>query len=265
MLGRSRVLLGILLGFALTASVASPLDPGQRVALAGPLQASPLQPAPRDTSAPTSAPTAAAAESELEQPEHSSPAARAVWPLRITHLNTQRSETIALYDEQLRVDTCAAARLDALLCDARDPDEVHTTLLDRRTLQLVYRAAYHFGVKEVQVVSAYRRRGRRREGLHAQGRAIDFKLPGVPAAALASYLRKLPRVGVGVYTHPRTQYVHLDARDTSYHWLDASPPGRSWRERTLRSPSAAARDAAYSPADDLPESAQGATATAAQG
>ncbi|HYO95177.1 MAG TPA: DUF882 domain-containing protein [Polyangiaceae bacterium] len=252
MLGRTRVLLGMVLGFALTASVASPLDSEERVAVAAPLHASAMRPALHDEARRTSA-----------SPDSSS--APPLWPLRITHVNTQRSETIALYDDELRVDACAAARLDALLCDARDPDEVHTTLLDRRTLQLVYRAAYHFGVKEVQVVSAYRRRGRRREGLHAQGRAIDFKLPGVPAATLAAYLRKLPRVGVGVYTHPKTQYVHLDDRVTSYHWLDASPPGRSWRERTLRSPSAARRDAAYSPADDLPESAQGATATAAQG
>ena len=259
------MLLAILLSFAVTASVASPLDPGKRVAVAGPLHPAPLRPALRGGSAQTSLPRAAAAESDREQPSRSSTPSRALWPLRITHLNTQRSETIALYDEQLHVDACAAARLDVLLCDARDPDEVHTTLLERRTLQLLYRAAYHFGVKEVQVVSAYRRRGRRREGLHAQGRAIDFKLPGVPAATLASYLRTLPRVGVGVYTHPKTQYVHLDDRSTSYHWMDASPPGRSWRERTLRSPSAAVRDAAYSAEDDLPEGAQLPSASAPQG
>lgn len=252
MLSRTRVLLGILLGVALAASVASPLEPGDRIAVAGPLQPSSMPPPLHEASALTPAPTPPP-ESGLVQQDQSSSPKPALWALRITHLNTQRSETVALYDEQLRVDACAAARLDALLCDARDPQEVHTTLLDRRTLQLVYRAAYHFRVKEVQVVSAYRRRGRRREGLHAQGRAIDFKLPGVPAATLASYLRKLPRVGVGVYTHPKTQYVHLDDRSTSYHWLDASPPGRSWRERTLRSPSAPIRDAAYSPADDLPE------------
>ena len=31
-------------------------------------------------------------------------------------------------------------------------------------------------------------------------------------------------MGVGVYTNPLTQYVHLDVRERSYHWIDASPP-----------------------------------------
>lgn len=102
-------------------------------------------------------------------------------------------------------------------------------------------------------MSAYRKPGRRREGLHATGKAIDFKLPGVAPAALAAYLRTLARVGVGVYTHPKTSYVHLDDREHSFYWLDASPPGRSWRERSIADPSLAKRDAAYRRADDWPE------------
>jgi hypothetical protein len=125
--------------------------------------------------------------------------------------------------------------------------------LARRTLQLVVRAALHFRVREVEVVSAYRKPGRRREGPHASGRALDFKLPGVPARMLASYLRQLPRVGVGVYTHPKTAFVHLDTREQSFHWLDASPPGRHWREQSLGSAGLAKRDAAYRPANDWPE------------
>ncbi len=74
----------------------------------------------------------------------------------------------------------------------------------------------------------------------------------MPAAALAAYLRTGARVGVGVYTHPRTQFVHLDVREASYHWTDASPPGVSWRETRLGDRSAPARDAAYRPERDLP-------------
>ena len=69
---------------------------------------------------------------------------------------------------------------------------------------------------------------------------------------LAAYLRGLPRVGVGIYTHPRTQFVHLDVRDQSYHWLDASPPGVKWREMQLRDAGASKRDEAWTPARDLP-------------
>jgi hypothetical protein len=75
----------------------------------------------------------------------------------------------------------------------------------------------------------------------------------VPAAKLASYLRTLPRVGVGIYTHPKTQFVHLDSRQRSFHWIDASPPGRTWRERSLGGRALAANDARYTRASDWPE------------
>ena len=120
-------------------------------------------------------------------------------------------------------------------------------------LQLVYRAAYHFNDEQVEVVSAYRRPGRQREGPHALGTAVDFELPGITAAALASYLRTLPRVGIGIYTHPRTQYVHLDVREQSYHSIDASPPNRTWRERPIRARNLAALDATYTLKSDWPE------------
>ena len=174
--------------------------------------------------------------------------------LRFSNQSTGQSATVRLYDDAGHVDEGEASRLDALLADTRDPKNCATISLDRRTLQLAVRAALHFHVGEVQVVSAYRKPGRRREGPHASGRAIDFKLPGVQARLLASYLRTLPRVGVGVYTHPKTLFVHLDDRERSFHWLDASPPGRSWRERSLGGGvDLIKRDAAYARRDDWPE------------
>jgi uncharacterized protein YcbK (DUF882 family) len=174
--------------------------------------------------------------------------------VRFRNQSTGQTESVRLYDDAGRIDEAEAARLDALLADTRDPKNTATITLDRRTLQLAVRAALHFHVGEVQVVSAYRKPGRRREGPHASGKAIDFKLPGVPARALASYLRTLPRVGVGVYTHPKTSFVHLDDRERSFHWLDASPPGRTWRERSLGGGvGLIKRDAAYARRDDWPE------------
>jgi uncharacterized protein YcbK (DUF882 family) len=174
-------------------------------------------------------------------------------PLRIFSRNFKATLDVDLYDDQGRVDEAAACRLDALLVEGDEPKQASAVSIDRRTLQLLFRAAYHFDANQVEIISGYRKPGRRREGPHASGRAVDFKLPHVPAATLAAYLRTLPRVGVGVYTHPRTQYVHLDVREHSFHWIDASPPGRSWRERSLGSPRLSARDAAYSPKNDWPE------------
>jgi uncharacterized protein YcbK (DUF882 family) len=174
--------------------------------------------------------------------------------LRFSNESTDQSLSVRLYDDSGHIDELEATRLDVLLCDTRDPKAPAALALDRRTLQLAVRAALHFKVEEVRVVSAYRKPGRRREGLHATGKAIDFKLPGVSARILAAYLRTLPRVGVGIYTHPKTSYVHLDDREHSFHWLDASPPGRTWREMSLGGGTELIkRDAAYARADDWPE------------
>lgn len=173
-------------------------------------------------------------------------------PLRVHHQATRERLDIKLYDALGAVDERAAAALDALLCDARKPKQRETARIDRRTLQLLFKAAYHFQSYEVEVVSAYRKPGRRREGPHGIGAAIDFRLLGVSAKELASYLRDLPRTGVGVYTHPKTQYVHLDSREHSFHWLDASPPRRRWREKSLGGRGLEKRDAEYAPAADLP-------------
>src|SRR5206468_3650582 len=106
-----------------------------------------------------------------------------------------------------------------------------------RAIQLAFKAAYHFHAKEMVVISAYRpaRRGTKR-GPHALGAAIDFQLPGASARSIATYVRSFARAGVGIYTHPKTQFVHVDARDESYHWVDSSPPGRALREQRLVDP-----------------------------
>lgn len=205
---------------------------------------------PRPALAKPAAPAAQLSPSQKAPRERTFPALR---PLRIFSKNFAESLIVGLYDEQGQVDEGAARRLDTLLSQGKDGEPVSGVSIDRRTLQLLFRAAYHFKAEEVEIISAYRKPGRRRQGQHAAGRAIDFKLPRVKAAALAAYLRTLPRVGVGVYTHPKTQYVHLDVREQSFHWLDGSPPGRTWRERSLGSKQLAARDATYTRASDWPE------------
>ena len=172
--------------------------------------------------------------------------------LRIENQTTRETRELKLYDASGQVDEAAARQLDELLCDARSPKHHATTRLNRRTLQLLYKAAYHFAAYEVEVVSAYRKPGRRREGPHGTGTAIDFRLRGVSARELASYLREIPRTGVGVYTDKRTQYVHIDSREHSFHWLDASPPRRHWREKSIGAPDLEKRDALYEPAQDWP-------------
>ncbi len=171
-------------------------------------------------------------------------------PVRVTDGNSRKHDELRLYTLEGDVDEDAKARFEALV--ARD-GQAHE--LSERVVKLLFKAAYHFARKGlpgsppgVTIVSAWREHA----GRHTTGDAIDFKLDKVYAGRLAAYLRGLPRVGVGVYTHPHTQYVHLDVRDASYHWLDASPPGVKWRERRLRDRDQEKRDAAWTPSSDLP-------------
>jgi uncharacterized protein YcbK (DUF882 family) len=98
-----------------------------------------------------------------------------------------------------------------------------------RLLELVHRAVRHFHAPYVYVISGYRSGNPRSR--HAQGRAIDLVLPGVPDRRLAAYLRPQGFVGVGIY--PTSGFVHLDVRARSYFWSDASGPGQRNRERRI--------------------------------
>ena len=169
--------------------------------------------------------------------------ARALPPLDVSEVTTGATASMRLYGDDGEIDEGARARFERAV--SRDGQRHE---LAPRLEQLVAKASAHFGGAPVVVVSAWRPNA----GRHTTGEGLDFKLDGVKSGMLAAWLRGLPRVGVGTYVHPRTQYVHLDVRDESYHWLDGSPPGVTWRERRVADFGRAERDAAYTPEADLP-------------
>jgi uncharacterized protein YcbK (DUF882 family) len=174
-------------------------------------------------------------------------------PITIYNVNTKESVHLRLYDSEGRVREREAIAIDQILADSRRKGKAITRKIDRRLLQVMVRSAYYFHKTHIEIVSGYRAPLRRREGYHGLGRAADYRISGITAAELARYLRQIPRLGVGVYTHPKTQFVHLDVRDESFHWLDASPPRRRWRERSIGGPWLAELDKKYVRSDDWPE------------
>jgi hypothetical protein len=56
-------------------------------------------------------------------------------------------------------------------------------------------------------------------------------VPGAKDDDVARFARDLGFVGVGVY--PSSGFVHIDVRDRSYFWVDASGPGKRNRERGI--------------------------------
>jgi uncharacterized protein YcbK (DUF882 family) len=109
-----------------------------------------------------------------------------------------------------------------------------------RLIELLYRAVRRFEAPYVYVISGYR--AGRATSRHTQGRAIDFVLPGVSDRRLASYVRGLGFVGVGIY--PVSGFVHLDVRSRSYFWSDSSGPDQPSRERAILGSQVARYDAA---------------------
>ncbi len=164
-------------------------------------------------------------------------------PLEVTNPSTGATARISFYDRTGEIDEAARASFERVISRDAEPRALST-----RVEQLVFKAAYHFGAERVAIISGWREHA----GRHSTGEAIDFRLKGVPAASVASYLRGLPRLGVGLYTNPATQFVHVDVREPSFHWVDASPPGVHWRERPIGDRRADKRDASYVPEADLP-------------
>jgi len=103
--------------------------------------------------------------------------------------------------------------------------------VEPRTLNVVYRIQSHFSAPEIRIVSGYRVPKPTNHSNHGKGRAIDFVVPGATDADVATFARTLGFVGVGIY--PVSGFVHLDVRDRSYFWSDASGPGRKNRERGI--------------------------------
>jgi uncharacterized protein YcbK (DUF882 family) len=168
-------------------------------------------------------------------------------PLKVECANSGESASIRLYGNDGSLDEASVDAFSRIAADFNG-----YAPLNPRLVQLAVKAAQHFHAGRLVVVSAFRQKRAGKVDHHTAGEALDFKLPGVDYRKLAGFLRGYPLVGVGVYTHPKTQYVHLDVRDRSYHWLDASPPGVTWREALLPDPGQAARDASYTPESDLP-------------
>lgn len=188
---------------------------------------------------------AAAVPAPVEAPKVIADWAEALPSLEIKNANTNAEAVVRLYGSDGELDPAAVSAFARVATDGAGP-------LSPRVMQLAIKAAAHFHATKLIIVSAFRPMKRGKGGYHARGEALDFKLPGVDSRRLAAHLRSYAKAGVGIYTNPNTQFVHLDARDQSFHWLDASPPGRTWREAPLADPGREARDAAYTPRSDLP-------------
>jgi uncharacterized protein YcbK (DUF882 family) len=125
----------------------------------------------------------------------------------------------------------AARDLDRASFVLRDSASGNQHPLEPRLVDLAYRIECAFGAQEIRVLSAYRTPRRSGASNHGKGRALDIVVPGTPDLEVAKFVRGLGFVGVGIY--PTSGFVHVDVRDRSYFWSDASGPGKRNRERGI--------------------------------
>lgn len=131
-------------------------------------------------------------------------------------------------------------------------------LIDVRLLGLLARVSDTFGGRALRVVSGWRMTSFARESRHKLGRAVDFRVVGVPNEALRDYVRTFSDVGVGYY--PNSTFIHLDVRDAPAYWVDYAGPGEAPRYR--KPIATAARATGEGPEDRGVPSAASAPATA---
>jgi hypothetical protein len=95
-----------------------------------------------------------------------------------------------------------------------------------RLMALVGVVSNHFGSRRVEVISGFRPFTQTQHTAHSNhniGKAIDFRVVGVPNEVVRDFCRTLKNVGCGYY--PNSTFVHMDVREKSAFWIDYSKPG----------------------------------------
>jgi len=98
--------------------------------------------------------------------------------------------------------------------------------IDARLVSLLGVVSNHFGSRKIEVVSGFRPYTPTQytpHSNHNHGRAVDFRVVGVPNEAVRDFCRSLKNTGCGYY--PNSTFVHMDVRDSSAFWIDYSKPG----------------------------------------
>jgi len=103
-----------------------------------------------------------------------------------------------------------------------------THAIDPRLVALVGMVSNHFGGRKLEIISGYRPFSPTQTNKHSNhnlGKALDFRVQGVPNEVLRDFCKGLRNVGVGYY--PNSYFVHLDVREAPAFWIDYSKAGEA--------------------------------------
>ncbi len=140
------------------------------------------------------------------------------------HTKTRKVVQLHIFDAQGHMRAQALMDMRELLTDPRSRVDhpIHW-----RLASLLVAVAAHYPGRALEVVSGYRHANRHhRKSAHLRGRALDFRVQGVPNRELFDTLRaSFEAIGVGYY--PNSLFVHLDVREKNTVWVDYSGPGQT--------------------------------------
>lgn len=156
---------------------------------------------------------------------HGSYAARPKTPgvVHIHRVATKEDLTLRVHDRRGRISPTASKQIEHVM---RSPNSGAAHAIDPRLVALLGVVSDHFGSRKIEVISGYRPytpTQYTQHSNHNHGRAVDFRVLGVPNETVRDFCRTLRNVGCGYY--PNSVFVHMDVRAASAYWIDYSKPG----------------------------------------
>ena len=146
--------------------------------------------------------------------------------IHVHRIATTEQYDIHVGDKRGRVSPVALKTFEKMM---RSPNGMAHPI-EPRLVALLSVVSNHFGSRKIEVVSGFRPFTPTQfnpHSNHMHGKAIDFRVAGVPNEALRDFCRTLKSVGCGYY--PNSVFVHMDVRDQSTFWIDYSKPGEAPR------------------------------------
>lgn len=143
----------------------------------------------------------------------------------VVHLSraaTGEQRDIRIADKKSRVSASAAKAFETLL---RSPAGMSHPI-EPRLVTVLGVISNHFGSRKIEIVSGFRPYTPTQYTAHSNhnhGKAVDFRILGVPNDVVRDFCRTLKKVGCGYY--PNSPFVHVDVREASAFWIDYAKPG----------------------------------------
>jgi uncharacterized protein YcbK (DUF882 family) len=143
--------------------------------------------------------------------------------VHVTRLATNESYTLHVNARRGKVSPTVAKQAEQMM---RSMGGL-THPIEPRLLHLLAAVSNHFGSRSIQIISGFRPFSELQHTAHSHhniGKAVDFRVVGVPNEVVRDFCRTLREVGCGYY--PNSTFVHMDAREgQSAFWIDYSRPG----------------------------------------